>query len=90
MHLQQFLVVWRRKSDTSGDLDTRGFYSSEEAVQYAENLLAEKAYDDKPRYSLVRVIDMGIELPLPLSGPHRVDWQKNEHNLVMDPEGGLM
>ena len=88
MHLQQFLVVWRRKSDTFGDLDTRGFYSSEEAVQYAENLLAEKAYDDKPRYSLVRVINMGIELPLP--DPHRVDWQKNELNLVMDPEGGLM
>jgi hypothetical protein len=58
MHLHKYLVVWRRKSDTSGDLDARGFYSPEEAVQYAENMVAEKAYDDDPRYSLVQVIDV--------------------------------
>ena len=75
MHLHTYLVVSRRKLNTSGDLDAKGFHSCEEAVLYAENMLAEHTFDDEPRYSLVQVIDVkeGCDIQ---SSAHRDDWQR--------------
>jgi len=75
MHLHTYVVVTRLKLDTSGNLDGRGFFSSEEAVLYAENMLAEHTFDDEPTYSLVQVIDVkeGCDIQ---SSAHRDDWQR--------------
>ncbi len=57
MHLQKFIVVSRRKSDESGELDRpEKFFTQEEALRYAQNLADEKTYDDTFRYSLVMAI----------------------------------
>ena len=57
MHLQKFIVVSRRKSDESGELDRpEKFFTQEEALRCAQNLAGEKTYDDTFRYSLVMII----------------------------------